>query len=133
MTLPRLLVLISFGSAGWALDPDWQKPILKTSAIAPTDAQALDLLKAVCVGNMASKKASDGLPAVACQRVCPSYTDFPGDNIGMDAVAVTFGHFRSPNSDDAVVSTEGCESHASVRGGSYLATQTGGKWRILWY
>ncbi len=46
---------------------------------------------------------------------------------------VTFGHFLSPKSEDAVVSTFGCEPHSLLFGGSFLLTKREGKWASLGY
>jgi hypothetical protein len=47
--------------------------------------------------------------------------------------AVTFGHFLSPKSEDAVVGTSGCEPHSLLFGGSFLLTKREGKWVSLGY
>ena len=47
--------------------------------------------------------------------------------------SVTFGHFLGPKSEDAVVSTSGCEPHTLLFGGSYVLTKREGKWVSLGY
>jgi hypothetical protein len=72
---------------------------------------------------------------VNCGRYCPSASAFGkwGDHFDWDLVRVTRGHFLSPTSEDAVISTEGCEPHSTNFGGSILLTRRNERWRMLWY
>ena len=47
--------------------------------------------------------------------------------------AINFGQFLGPKSEDAVVSTFGCEPHSLLFGGSFLLTKREGKWVSLGY
>ncbi len=47
--------------------------------------------------------------------------------------AVTFGHFLSPTSEDAVLLMTGCEPHMLNFGGTILLTRKSQKWSMLWY
>src|SRR5690348_8335969 len=67
---------------------------------------------------------------------CPRGSDFFIDQDALGGVslqAVSFGHFTSPGSDDALLSMLGCESHARYFGGSFLLTRRGGKWHLRGY
>jgi hypothetical protein len=112
----------------------WAQPptILATDAVPVTDPQSIEVLKSVCVGELSARKKPDGRIVMPCAKKCPTGTDFPME-FGFDVVAVTFGHFISAESQSAVVSTVGCESHASLWGGSYLLTQREKSWQVAWY
>lgn len=47
--------------------------------------------------------------------------------------AINFGHFLGPKSEDAVVTTLGCEPHSLLFGGSFLLTKREGEWVSLGY
>lgn len=47
--------------------------------------------------------------------------------------AINLGHFLGPKSEDAVVSTFGCQPHSLLFGGSFLLTKREGKWVSLGY
>jgi hypothetical protein len=68
--------------------------------------------------------------AYSCE-VCPNGTSL--QNGRWDVAAVFFGHFLSPESQDALLSGIGCEAHASGSGGSFLLTRSAGTWRIVNY
>lgn len=50
-----------------------------------------------------------------------------------DLQSITFGHFVSPASDDALLSGSGCEPHSEGMSGSYLFTRNGSSWRRIRY
>ncbi len=125
----RTLLIFATATFGWAQPPT----IFATDAVPVTDAQSIEVLKSVCEGNLTAKKEPDGQIVMPCSKKCPPGSDDPSQDFGWDVVAVTFGHFISPESQSAVVSTAGCESHASLGGGSYLLTQRDKNWRMVWY
>jgi len=62
--------------------------------------------------------------------VCPSYTDFQGNNReSFDLQAVYQGHFSTANAEQLLLVLAGCESHASGLGGSILLTRDGTIWK----
>ena len=94
--------------------------------IFPSDSQNLneagvaELLQAVCPGHV---NGSD------CP--CPESSAF--SDLTMSVNAITGGHFLSPSSEDAVVSTDGCEGTLKENGGTTLLTRRSRKWSVVWY
>jgi hypothetical protein len=87
-----------------------------------------------------SKPAQQVDSAALLQAVCPGAVGPDSNNHPGCAVpcpekleAVTFGHFLSPASEDAVLWMPGCESHSSNNGGTVLLTKKSRKWTMLWY
>jgi hypothetical protein len=107
--------------------------ILAIDALPLTDPQSIEVLKSVCVGELSAKKKADGKIVMPCAKKCPASAGFRGADFDLEAVAVTLGHFISADSQSAVVSTEGCESHDDLWGGSYLLTQRDNNWQVAWY
>lgn len=128
----RLLILLIFAISAWAQSEISSLKIFQSDAVPVTGPRAQDVLKAICPAPIAIDK-SNGREIAKCFKICPAGTDFAGNPEDMDAAAVTFGHFLSPESDDALVSMEGCASHASGFGGSYLLTKNAGAWNVFWY
>jgi len=100
----------------------------------PSDTRAFvesdhELIQRVCAG------ASVANGKVPCGKRCPASSGLDAGQHFFDweLVRVTPGHYLSPASDDAVIATEGCESHSSNWGGSLLATRRSGKWQLIWY
>jgi hypothetical protein len=63
-------------------------------------------------------------------NVCPSYTDFHGNNHqSFDLQAVYQGHFSTTNAEQVLLVLAGCEPHASGLGGAVLLTQEGTAWK----
>ena len=102
--------------AAWA---QYDSPVFQRDMVEPTDPRAIEVLKTVCYGGLATKTL-DGEQVVECRKKCPAETGFHGEDFGMDAAGVTFGHFLSAESEDAVVSMWGCEPHSLLFGGSYV-------------
>ncbi len=66
--------------------------------------------------------------------VCPSYTDFQGNNReSFDLQAVYQGHFSAKNAEQLLLVMAGCESHASGLGGSILLTRDRTIWKKSGY
>lgn len=70
------------------------------------------------------------ISAAGC-AVCPSEM-LPSAQT-WDLRTITFGHFRSPSSEDALVSGFGCEPHSNGMSGAYLFTRERSSWRKVWY
>jgi hypothetical protein len=123
--VPFLLLL----APALPLFPQPQKAIFPTDTRPFTQSEDHDLIQTVCPGH--TEKSGK----VECGKNCPSSTGLDGGEHIFDwtLVRVTLGHFLSPTSEDAVVSTDGCEPHASNWGGSVLLTRRAEKWRMIWY
>lgn len=108
---------------------------IDSKTIFPADSRAFvqtedkDLIQTVCPGHI----EKDG--KVECGKNCPSSSGLDmGQHIfDLSLIDVTRGHFLSAASDDAVISTEGCESHSENFGGSILLTRRAERWIMLWY
>ncbi len=96
-------------------------PLIPSGAAKVSPAEARHLLEIVCPG-----RAS----ATGCS-VCPEESNLPGGPWHLDTV--TFGHFLSAASDDALLGGSGCEPHSNGFSGAYLLTRRQGRWRKLWY
>jgi hypothetical protein len=103
------------------------KPVFPDDTQDPKQAGGAELLEAVCPGHVVTGKA------IECKVTCPAFTDFKGENQPWIVRRITRGHFLSPESDDAVLAMDGCESHASNFGGTSLLTRQRGRWSMLWY
>jgi hypothetical protein len=88
--------------------------------ISPADASPF--VEAICPENTV---------AMGCS-VCPKETAFAG-NPAWSVRTITYGHFLSVNSQDALVSGSGCEDHAHGMRGAYLFTKDRSFWWKLWY
>jgi hypothetical protein len=109
--------LLAVGMVAWAS----LVPPLMADEIFPSDGRApqpvdAELLRAVCPGQL------DGS---VCRGGC--------DNWDLKIVAVTRGHFLSPTSEDAVLSTDDpCGSPAESNGATILLTRRSQRWKMLW-
>jgi hypothetical protein len=89
------------------------------STIFPNDSRAFvqtedkDLIQTVCPGHL--EKGGE----VKCGKNCPSSSglDMGRHIFDWSLIRVTLGHFLSAASDDAVISTDGCEPHSENFGG----------------
>ncbi|HWE51425.1 MAG TPA: hypothetical protein VG273_16655 [Bryobacteraceae bacterium] len=95
----------------------WIEP--NDSRLSGTEVRAM--LEKVCPGHA---------NASACE-VCPEGADFTEGK--WEVMAIFVGHFRSPASEDALISASGCESHASGFGGSALLTRDHASWAFVRY
>jgi len=69
-------------------------------------------------------------------KVCPQGADFAGEDSAMGGwtdSGVLEGSFTAPNMDEALMRTNGCESHANNMGGDFLFRRNGGKWSLVRY
>ncbi len=108
-----------FFVAAWSCIAQWTVTTwIRSDALKPAGAELSKLLRGICPGDA---------NASACQ-VCPRS---PGGR--WEVSAVYLGHFLSPASEDALVSTMGCESHADDFGGSHLLSKAGSSWREIRY
>jgi len=98
---------------------------LGPTTIFPSDSRAFsaaqdaNVIQAVCPGHL--EKGGK----VECGKNCPSSSGLDGGQHFFDwsLRRVTFGHFLSASSDDAVISTDGCEPHSNNFGASLLLTR----------
>jgi hypothetical protein len=102
-----------------------QKTIFPTDTRPLSQSEDQQIIQTICPGHTEKSGKVD------CGKNCPSagameYMDWSLDRI-------TLGHFLSPTSDDAVISTQGCEPHALNFGGSILLTRPSGRWEMEWY
>jgi hypothetical protein len=111
-------------------------PILsQEKTIFPTDTRPLaqledqEIIQTICPGHTEKSGKVD------CGKNCPSNSGLDGGQHIMDwtLLRITRGHFLGATSEDAVVSTIGCEPHGSNYGGSLLVTRRAEKWRMIWY
>jgi hypothetical protein len=100
--------------------PVMADPIFPSDGQHPDAAGAAELLEAVCPGHV------DGF---SCRDWCPESATF---HLQLEVNAVTRGHFLAPSSEDAVLSTGGCESVFEF-GGTILLTRRSRRWKMLWY
>lgn len=107
---------------------------LPTETVFPSDSQdsklarGAELLEAVCPGNVVVGNA------ITCHGACPDFTVFRDEQMQWWVDRVTLGHFVSATSEDAALSTAGCEPHSTATwGGTILLTRRSGRWTMLWY
>src|SRR5690348_10904963 len=97
---------------------DWYiRPIFPLASADFNTVDIQPLLEAACPGKT-YRRNKRGRQEVGC-KVCPAGSgirDVPGQSLE----AVTFGHFTSASSEDALLSTMGCEPHSYYFGGSFL-------------
>jgi hypothetical protein len=127
-----MLMLLTV-SAFWAQVPKWPETVFSSDSKDPQQAGGLELLEAVCPGAVATDvKRGDGRTGIGCPS-CPDYTFGAPRGFGFSLEAVTFGHFLSPTSEDAVLWMTGCEGHVNYGGGTILLTRKPQRWSMLWY
>ena len=122
----RLLIVL-VATAALAQPSAPPKPDFPADNEVPNRVESSQLLQAVCPGRVVTGKE------VACQAPCPAFTGFAGDDLGWSLNSVARGHFLSPSSDDAMLSTSGCEPHTMNFGGTILLTRRSQGWAMLWY
>ena len=129
----RVAGIVILGTLILAIPPASQSQSPDSQTIFPSDnktpqqAGAAELLEAVCPGLVT--KTGD----IGCKGDCPPESSFAGDTIRWTLGSVTFGHFLSPTSDDAVLWMEGCEPHSYNFGATILLTRKSQQWSKLWY
>ena len=106
-----------------------QKTIFPTDTRPLAQSEDHDLIQTICPGH------TENSGKVDCGKTCPSNSGLDGGQHFLDwtLTRVTYGHFLSPISEDAVVWTDGCEPHSDNFGGSILVTRRAEKWRMNWY
>src|SRR5258708_2977764 len=107
----------------------YDTPLFKSDGISAVDPRAAEIVAAICPGRPG--RLPDVRETFHCQIPCPSYTGLPVLN--WDLTMVVFGHFLASGSEDAAVSTMGCEPHSNNWGGTILLTHRSGRWRLIWY
>ncbi len=121
------------GTAFFLTTLTWAQPAGAPKLVFPDDTQdpkqagGAELLEAVCPRHVVVGES------VECKIACPEFTAFNGDDLGWILDRITRGHFRSPTTDNAVLSMGGCEPHLENGGGTILLTRQSEKWTMLWY
>jgi hypothetical protein len=121
------VLLFLLTTLAWAQPVGAPKPVFPDDSRDPKQAGGAELLEAVCPGHVVVGKE------VGCKIVCPEGSGFEGVAEGWILNRITRGHFLSPESEDAVLSMGGCESHPANFGGTILLTMRSEKWKMLWY
>lgn len=121
-----LFLLVALALKGQSLD---SKTIFPSDTRAFAQTEDKDLIQTVCPGHVEKGGKVDS------GKICPSSSGLDmGQHIfDWSLVRITRGYFLSSASDDAVVSTVGCEPHSENGGGSILLTHRGEKWEMQWY
>jgi hypothetical protein len=65
------------------------------------------------------------------RRLGAAFADIVDDKF--HPVAVIYGHFLDPSSEDAAVSGWSAETHPALWGGTLLLTKRGAEWTPIWY
>jgi hypothetical protein len=117
------------------------RPTFASEVAVPDERTISPLLKLVC-GNGFRTKTEDGKQIFGCgydsiketliSRGQPRQHLYP--DIRWQADGILFGHFLSPESEDAVIGGSGPEeTHPTLWGGTLLLTKERGIWRPVWY
>jgi hypothetical protein len=124
--LPTALVLIAGAIVPAQEVGPTNEQAFPSDSQSPRLAGGVELLRAVCRGDIVTGKE------LGCAH-CPPDSGFPTMSMTWSLESVTFGHFLSPASDDAVLWMTGCEPHSENFGGAVLLTTNSGTWSMLWY
>lgn len=124
-----LIISISISALCWGQNSSPGKLEVSKSSV---DAQlAASAISAVCQAEAILKATVDSLGGC---RVCPVGSDFQGErNMEWRVQQVTAGHFTSPEAENILLNTSGCESHSHNFGGSFLFVVESGRPRFLAY
>lgn len=95
----RGLLIVLLTAAAWAQPATPRAPIFPADNETPVQGRAAELLEAVCPGKVVTGKQ------ITCGDVCPEFTGFSEQESRLEC------RFLSPTSDDAALSTLGCEGH----------------------
>lgn len=118
-----LSVFLLAAVVGWSQPADWYtQPIFPAAAADLKTVDVRPLLQTAC-GNDARENGCSA---------CPPGSADPGPG-EVSLQVVTFGHFISATSEDALLSMLGCEPHSHYSGGSFLLTKRAGKWTRVGY
>jgi hypothetical protein len=96
------------------------------------EAEAKEVLQAVCPGPIAMERDSDDKGAWGC-ATCPAYVIQGEWPFGWDLQAVHYGHFTAAEADEAALAMGGCEPHSMSFGATVLLTRVDGQWRMKWF
>src|SRR5579863_9934792 len=122
--LPFFLAIVAMR----AQPPGFEKPVFTTDTMSPQAGGAAELLEAVCPGQVVAGKQ------ITCRGTCKTFPGGGSDWVGdWEITGVLRGHFLAPDSDDAVLSENGCQPHVADWGGSFLLTREAGGWKELWF
>lgn len=110
----------------WAQEVEPNEQAFPSDSQDPQAVNGTGLLGAVCPGKIATGKE------LGCAH-CPPDSGFGSMDLPWSLESVTFGHFLSPASEDAVLWMTGCEPHSRNFGGAVLLTRKSGRWSMLRY
>ncbi len=125
-----VFLLVAF--KGWSQPADWfEQPIFPSAASDLNNVDVRLLLQTACAGKVYFGGGRDRKEN-GC-LTCPPGSGDPDYLGGVALRSVTFGHFVSGASEDAVLGVAGCEPHSHHWGGSFLLTKQAGIWRLQGY
>ena len=106
---------------------------LGSDSVPLDSARVAGPLRAACQGTLARHLPPNGGNAEWACNSCPPETHSEKDSWSL--TSAIFGHFTSPDSDDAILSTYGCVMHAAgPMGGSFLVSRRkDGGWQLVSY
>ena len=116
LSIVGVLFVAAFCRAG-----QWGSIASDAAQVSPAETQRF--LETICPGNAT---------ATGCST-CPAETAFKNNAEAWQLRTVTFGHFLTPRSEDALVAGLGCEPHSALMSGAYLFTKDGSGWRKVRY
>jgi len=122
MALLNRLIQLSLALASALAAQTENLPWMPSDAARVSAAQQAEFLAEICPGHAT---------AAGCE-VCPADTGLP-QNEQWQIIAITFGHFLSPSSDDALISGRGCEPHVENYSGSFLFSRNSSTWKKVRY
>jgi hypothetical protein len=121
----RVVLVLAVGWVCFGQSPPMPK--FPSDGEDPKKAKGAQLLEAVCPGRVIDSER------ITCRGACPEFTSFGGDSFDWSLARVTFGHFLTPSSEDAVLWMSECEPHSENWGGTILLTRRAGRWTMVWY
>lgn len=95
--------------------------VFPSDAVHPPKEEVKNFLEAICPGEANPSGCT----------VCPPETPFRQES--WEVRGIFEGHFRSPTSEDALVTGFGCEPHVHGFSGAFLFTKEGPAWKKIWY
>ncbi len=127
-----LVTVAVVSMAGRLQCTDWIRvtPRIKSQVHTLNRVEAETLLSRVCK----SAVRSDDFTGLGCatRQLGHGFAEIVDHHFSPKGVI--FGHFLSPDTDDAAVSGwSGAEGHAGLFGGTLLLTRRNGRWTPLWY
>jgi len=100
-------------------------PAIRSDAVQLPPAEVHAFLEQICPGHTSASGCA----------VCPADTAFapPSSTQTWELKTIILGHFRSPSSEDALVTGADCEPHVKGMSGSFLFSKEQSSWRKVRY